>query len=383
MPVYLKESGKKYLVRIHVNGIPKTKTIYGTRREAEAFEARWRLELEAAGPTEYRTAPGFSEFCLGRYRLHAEAHLKAGTWRNRQYQIATLVEFFGNKPLDRITGADLERFQHARLRDVGAAKVNDDVKVLKAILNYAVAQGIPARVPKVRRLPERTNQGRVLVWSRVEVEALYRAFQREAPRLLPITVTMLNAGLRKGEALALEWSHVDLRRGLLLIHPSEVWQPKNGKPREVPIGAALRPWLEGPRESRRWVFPARRRRGGEPGRYATWPQLQWDRARKAARVGGVVVERELKPGKVATLIEGGRPIGGSPHVCRHTFASHFLAAVPDLFLLAEILGHSHTRVTQLYSHLLPDHLERARDAVSLEVPLAATPGRLRAVEGDS
>ncbi len=50
---------------------------------------------------------------------------------------------------------------------------------------------------------------------------------------------------------------------------------------------------------------------------------------------------------------------------RHTFASHFLQKVPDLFLLAQVLGHSHQRLTELYAHLLPDHLARARNAVNL------------------
>jgi len=36
-----------------------------------------------------------------------------------------------------------------------------------------------------------------------------------------------------------------------------------------------------------------------------------------------------------------------------------------LFLLAHVLGHSHQRVTELYAHLLPDHLARARNAVNL------------------
>jgi hypothetical protein len=39
--------------------------------------------------------------------------------------------------------------------------------------------------------------------------------------------------------------------------------------------------------------------------------------------------------------------------------------VPDLFLLAQVLGHSHQRVTELYTHLLPGHLARARNAVNL------------------
>ncbi len=51
---------------------------------------------------------------------------------------------------------------------------------------------------------------------------------------------------------------------------------------------------------------------------------------------------------------------------RHTFASHFLQAKPDLFALGRILGHSHTRVTELYSHLLAEHLAETRNVVTFE-----------------
>ncbi len=60
---------------------------------------------------------------------------------------------------------------------------------------------------------------------------------------------------------------------------------------------------------------------------------------------------------------------GGPHKARHTFASHLLAAKPDLFLLGRILGHSHSRVTELYSHLIPEHLVAARDVVTFELDL--------------
>src|SRR5262249_51703701 len=53
-----------------------------------------------------------------------------------------------------------------------------------------------------------------------------------------------------------------------------------------------------------------------------------------------------------------------PRPLRHTFASHFLAATGDLYMLGRIMGHSHARVTQLHGHLLPDALVRVKNAVS-------------------
>ena len=64
---------------------------------------------------------------------------------------------------------------------------------------------------------------------------------------------------------------------------------------------------------------------------------------------------------------------GGPHKARHTYASHFLRTRPDLFLLGRVLGHSHSRVTELYGHLLPDHLAEARNVVQFASPAASPP----------
>jgi integrase len=344
MPIY-KRGPNKYEVRLYgwtIPGRPKAWTVRGSRKEAEAFEAQRRLELAARGPQEYRTAPPFSEFCLGRYRMWAEVQLAESTWRNRKYQLATLIDHFGNRALDRIGPTDIQSYQRARMKaGVGAVKINDDLKVLRAVLNLAKEWGALRALPKIRLLPERKTKGRIKPWSAAEVEALYQAVSAESPDILGMVVLMLNTGLRKGEVLALEWPWVNLDRALLEVQPNPYWRPKDNEPREVPIGEAALPYLlQRPRRHPVYVFPTTRGK-----RYHSFPQRKFDRARTAA------------------ALEGG------PHHCRHTYASHFLSERPDLWLLAQVLGHSHTRVTELYSHLLPGHLERARNAVHLPAPM--------------
>ena len=51
------------------------------------------------------------------------------------------------------------------------------------------------------------------------------------------------------------------------------------------------------------------------------------------------------------------PKGQLTHVCRHTFASHFLMKGGDILTLQRILGHSDIKLTMRYAHLCPRHLE--------------------------
>ena len=49
------------------------------------------------------------------------------------------------------------------------------------------------------------------------------------------------------------------------------------------------------------------------------------------------------------------------HSCRHTTGSWLSMQGVPLRVISEILGHSNTQVTEMYSHLSPDVMERAMD----------------------
>lgn len=308
----------------------------GLHREALEFEARKRVELAAGQAQEFRVAPSFSEFSKNQYQPHAEKHLKESTWRKvRIYQLATLNQHFGPKRLSSISLADVEAYKNLRSTQVRASSINNELRVLRTVLNWASGLGVRVQPLRWKKLPIR-GLGRVRVWNDEQVQALYRGAKMATPELLPILVFLLNTGCRKGEAIAAEWGWVDFKAKMVRIPSNEAWQPKNGLPREVPMGDALVRLLEAGRRHPRWLFP-----NSLGVRYAEFPKDVFSEVRKAAG------------------LEGG------PHTTRHTFASHFLSKVADLFLLAQVLGHSHQRVTELYSHMLPDHLARARNAVNL------------------
>jgi len=323
--------------------------VEGTKADGDKFEARKRVELQA-NAAQQRSVPRFSKLCEA-YALHAETHLKASTWQKvRIYQVATLLQHFKGLRVDAFTTDDIDRFKRTRLlevtrskRMVGPTAVNNDLRVLTTILNWGREAGYPIPVLKIRKIKRRGND-RVKYWTRDELDRIFASTRKLYPELMRMFLFMLNTGCRKGEALAAQWSWINSKANMVTIPATEHWQPKSGKSRDVPLSDGLKAALSGPHKHPTVVFPTARMNRA----YEQFPKDCFWAILKDARVKG------------------------NPHMFRHTYASEFLAQVPDLGLLAEVLGHSTTRVTEIYAHLLPGRLERARNAVNITPTMALT-----------
>lgn len=361
-------------------------TFHGSAKEAKAYEAKKRLEAEQSGIVNARDVMLFKDFVENKYKPNAELELRDSTYKIRKYQLNTLVDFFGPLRLTKIDEQQIEAFKKKR-SGAAANTINTELNVLSAVLAYATYLKLPCSHPKMRRLSVRKKKGNVKFYTREEVGFILTACAAIAAEFLPLVTFLFETGARKSEALNLGWPNVLFDQRVVRIwsevdddddRDAEEYLVKS-REREVPLSDNLVTILKAQKLrgfSREWVFPVRQNNTGNTKgeRYAHFPKHTWNRVLLRA----TELAREKNP--------KAREIKGGPHRARHTYASHFLERRPDLFLLGKVLGHSHSAVTELYGHLLPEHMAEARNVVTFTaspITAAAKPLRSRATSARS
>ncbi|MBB2201251.1 tyrosine recombinase [Gluconacetobacter tumulisoli] len=145
------------------------------------------------------------------------------------------------------------------------------------------------------------------------------------------------SGLRISELLALPRRSLAGAAQMLLV------RGKGGRERVVPLSAAARGAAEALAAHDRalgspYLFPGR-----DPRRPLT--RQGFDRI-----LHDVGLRAGLDPERL------------SPHVLRHSFATHMLARGADLRALQVLLGHADIATTQIYTHVLAERLRQAMEA---------------------
>jgi integrase len=274
-----------------------------------------------------------------------------------------LVPTVGTIPLGRLRPSDVEALVVTK-RDAGLSPstVRTIYTVLRAALDIASRDGLirsnPAtavRRPSVERkdAPHLTAE---------QAQALLEAIRGD--RLETLFRLMLATGLRRGEALALHWSDVDLDAGLLRVRWTlsrtsqglQLDEPKTDKSRRtVPL----------PRSAIETLRAHRTR------------QLEEQHTAAGAwQEHGLVFTTEigtpLEPRNVLRRFEvlanraGLR--GVTLHTLRHSAASFLLAAGTHTKVVQEHLGHSSYAITaDIYSHVGPAQQREAADRLDQAV----------------
>ena len=309
-----------------------------TRKQAEKYaEMTWKGAIDGIIKAHKRNIPTVKDFFdrwIDEYAT-AERHKPSGIEHKRIMFRAHLKDLHEKRLCD-ITAEDVQRIkaEHAKAKK-SPKTTNNALVVLSKMLRTAIEWDVIDDMPRIKMVRvEKKARGFYPVET---YEKLIAGAAKTGRVALAAVLLAGDAGLRRGEMLALEWSDVDLVRGVLVVQRSEVYgnvgSTKGNAARHVPITDLLRDALD--------ALP-----------------------RKGKRVLGGVTPKELRELVERAEAAAKLAVTGYLHVLRHTFASHLAAAGESLYQIQAALGHQDHATTQGYSHLSPDALRPLAEAIN-------------------
>jgi len=248
------------------------------------------------------------------------------------------------RTLAEVTEADLvEYVNELRSRDLAAASVARSLVPVRSLHRFLAEEGRAGSDPGADLELPRVPRGVPKALSETEILRLLASPEGDEPLVLrdrAMLEVLYGTGLRVSELVGLSMGDLDLDDALLRAFG------KGAKERIVPVGNhALRSLVA-------WLGP-----GGRPEVVPT----QWARRGDAEAVflngrGG----RLTRQGAWDVLRRHGARVGLqgklSPHVLRHSCATHMLDHGADIRAVQELLGHASISTTQLYTLVSKERL---------------------------
>lgn len=238
--------------------------------------------------------------------------------------------------------ADIADFMGAlKALGLGARSVGRAVHAVRGLYRFAVREGRLDADPMENLKAPRMLKALPRFLTGAQVDALLAAPDTRTPRGVrdrAILEVLYATGLRVSELISLRPGDVDLNLGLVTCFG------KGRKERIVPMGEAAQHWVARYREqlaaasleaASAFLFP--NPRGQRLSRMGLW---------------GIVRRHAVTAGVEGTL---------TPHVLRHSFATHLLERGADLRALQAMLGHADISTTQIYTHVTRERLRIVYD----------------------
>lgn len=223
--------------------------------------------------------------------------------------------------------------RHGKVVETSDATVARELGVLKAAANYCLKwKKITADQMPTFEIPANLPKGAVWLFDD-ELRKLYRAAYYDMKVYYFIRLLYITAS-RRAAIESLEWSQVDFSRKVIYLGKPGQKTTKKRRP-AIPMGEAYNLLLDMYKEKKNiYVL------GNKMDRYRQFMQT--------AQIAGL----EILPER------DGRPSGRiTPHVLRHTRATHLLENGMSIYSVARLLGDNPSTVERVYAHASMSKLE--------------------------
>ncbi len=322
--------GHSWCVGFTVNGRRVRETVGPNKKIAERV-----LSLRMTQVLENRYFPPNRQLGRMPFKDFAQMYLEREgpllkSIRTERNRVLAWAREFRSRPLGQIARAEIEAWRRERMSKCRTSTINRFLSRLRRLFSLAVEWELLEESPMKGMKFLRENNARTRYLSLEECQRLIASCI--APHIRALVTVALHSGMRLGEILDLHWYDLDFASGFILVRDS-----KNGESRHVPMDTILFALFR--------AYPRR------PGTDLVF----------SSRCGGRIVDvrtgfqNACKRAELTDL---------HFHDLRHTFASQFVMAGGDLYILKEILGHKSITMTQRYAHLSPTYKIKAIDRMN-------------------
>jgi integrase len=258
-----------------------------------------------------------------------KGNLKPKSAERRETSIRQLSATFGKLPVRNITTKNCDDWSARRGAGISASTYNNEMETLRAILEYAVREGIildnPARVLKRRKL----GKPQILIPSKEQFRRLVEDMRQQDSRSQPaadLVELLAYSGMRLTEGTSIRWREVYFERQQFVVTGGEAGT-KNLEVRTAPLFPALQQFLE---------------------------RLK---AQVPAEPGDKIAKIDSAKRSIASACQRCGLPHYSHHSLRHYFVSNAIEAGIDFKTIASWVGHKDggLLVAKTYGHLRDSH----------------------------
>lgn len=261
-----------------------------------------------------------------------------------QADLNDFIEFvngqFGETRLEAINHG-IVRSWLALLKEQGIAakSLNRKISTLKSLFKYLLKNGVIETSPMTKVSSPKIGKRLPVFVKEEDTQRLLNTLDRSTENWRSLNAKMIitifySTGMRLSELINLKEKQVDFARSQIKV------LGKGNKERIIPISAELGNSIREYQQLKRKEFET-----------AEEVLLVSEKGKKLyPKYAYLIVNQHL--GEVSTLDKK------SPHVLRHSFATHLMNNGADLNAVKELLGHSSLAATQVYTH---NTIEKLKD----------------------
>ena len=234
--------------------IKKTKTVHGTKKEAEIELAKFVADVQKGMYVEGKSLK-FTDFVEIWKRDYGSKELAPSTYKRYCRMLETrLLPYFGHFYVNKIKPTDIMQFydllskdtQLVRKKDNGGNKtlkplsgktILEHHRLLRAMLHKAVYWQVIVSNPAERVQPPKAKRPKRKYYDdnqyKILLENLEQLSEEQIKYKAAIILTVFT-GVRLGELMGLEWTDVDFRNGIISINRSSQYLADTGVFTKVP-----------------------------------------------------------------------------------------------------------------------------------------------------